>query len=348
MIWRNNDMSEEMVKGGEILLYQNGAEKEVVNVVFHDENFWLTQKGMAELFGVKVPAISKHLKNIFLDEELDESMVVSKMEITTPHGAIEGKTQTNEANFYNLDAIIAVGYRVNSKKATRFRQWATKTLKEYIQKGFVLNDEMMKNGRPFGKDYFDELLERIREIRASERRAYQKIADVFEQCSYDYDKNSETTKAFYAFVQNKLHYAVTGKTAAELLSQRATLDSPTMGLTTWKGAPDGKILKSDTLVAKNYLNQKELSRLNRLVTMFIDYAELMAEDEQLMSMQDWLKETDRFLTNNRRQVLDGKGHISREAAVKKVSGIYEEFRKRQDADYISEFDRQTEKYLKGE
>ena len=341
-------MSEEMVNGGEILLYQNGAEKEVVNVVFHDENFWLTQKGMAELFGVKVPAISKHLKNIFLDEELDESVVISKMEITTPHGAIEGKTQTNEANFYNLDAIIAVGYRVNSKKATRFRQWATKTLKEYIQKGFVLNDEMMKNGRPFGKDYFDELLERIREIRASERRAYQKIADVFEQCSYDYDKNSETTKAFYAFVQNKLHYAVTGKTAAELLSQRATLDSPTMGLTTWKGAPDRKILKSDTLVAKNYLNQKELSRLNRLVTMFIDYAELMAEDEQLMSMQDWLKETDRFLTNNRRQVLDGKGHISREAAVKKVSSIYEEFRKRQDADYISEFDRQTEKYLKGE
>ena len=341
-------MSEEMVNGGEILLYQNGAEKEVVNVVFHDENFWLTQKGMAELFGVKVPAISKHLKNIFLDEELDESMVVSKMEITTPHGAIEGKTQINEANFYNLDAIIAVGYRVNSKKATRFRQWATKTLKEYIQKGFVLNDEMMKNGRPFGRDYFDELLERIREIRASERRAYQKIADVFEQCSYDYDKNSETTKAFYAFVQNKLHYAVTGKTAAELISQRATLDSPTMGLITWKGAPDGKILKSDTLVAKNYLNQKELSRLNRLVTMFIDYAELMAEDEQLMSMQDWLKETDRFLTNNRRQVLDGKGRISREAAVKKVSGIYEEFRKRQDADYISEFDRQTEKYLKGE
>ena len=341
-------MSEEMVNGGEILLYQNGAEKEVVNVVFHDENFWLTQKGMAELFGVKVPAISKHLKNIFLDEELDETMVVSKMEITTPHGAIEGKTQTNEANFYNLDAIIAVGYRVNSKKATRFRQWATKTLKEYIQKGFVLNDEMMKNGRPFGRDYFDELLERIREIRASERRAYQKIADVFEQCSYDYDKNSETTKAFYAFVQNKLHYAVTGKTAAELISQRATLDSPTMGLTTWKGAPDGKILKSDTLVAKNYLNQKELSRLNRLVTMFIDYAELMAEDDQLMSMQDWLKETDRFLTSNRRQVLDGKGHISREAAVKKVSGIYKEFRKRQDADYISEFDRQTEKYLKGE
>lgn len=300
-------MENDLANRGEILLYSDDSGKEFVNVVFEDETFWLTQKGMAELFDVKVPAISKHLKNIFLDEELDETMVVSKMEITTPHGAIEGKTQTNEANFYNLDAIIAVGYHVNSKKATRFRQWATKTLKEYIQKGFVLNDEMMKNGRPFGKDYFDELLERIREIRASERRAYQKIADVFEQCSYDYDKNSETTKAFYAFVQNKLHYAVTGKTAAELLS-----------------------------------------RLNRLVTMFIDYAELMAEDEQLMSMQDWLRETDRFLANNRRQVLDGKGHISREAAVKQVSSIYEEFRKRQDADYISEFDRQTEKYLKGE
>ena len=341
-------MEHEMMEHSEILLYSDENGKEFVSVVFKDETFWLTQKAMAELFDVQTPAISKHLKNIFADGELEESMVVSKMETTTRHGAIQGKTQTNDTKFYNLDAIIAVGYRVNSKKATRFRQWATKTLKEYIQKGFVLNDEMMKNGRPFGKDYFDELLERIREIRASERRAYQKIADVFEQCSYDYDKNSDTTKAFYAFVQNKLHYAVTGKTAAELISERATLDSPTMGLTTWKGAPDGKILKSDTLVAKNYLNEKELSRLNRLVTMFIDYAELMAEDEQLMSMQDWLNETDRFLTNNRRKVLDGKGHISREAAAKKVGAIYDEFRKKQDAEYISEFDRQTEKYLKGE
>ena len=341
-------MENEMMEHSEILLYSDENGKEFVSVVFKDETFWLTQKAMAELFDVQTPAISKHLKNIFADGELEESMVVSKMETTTRHGAIQGKTQTNDTKFYNLDAIIAVGYRVNSKKATRFRQWATKTLKEYIQKGFVLNDELMKNGRPFGKDYFDELLERIREIRASERRAYQKIADVFEQCSYDYDKSSDTTKAFYAFVQNKLHYAVTGKTAAELISERATLDSPTMGLTTWKGAPDGKILKSDTLVAKNYLNEKELSRLNRLVTMFIDYAELMAEDEQLMSMQDWLNETDRFLTNNRRKVLDGKGHISREAAAKKVGAIYNEFRKKQDAEYISEFDRQTEKYLKGE
>ena len=333
-------MEHEMMEHSEILLYSDENGKEFVNVVFMDETFWLTQVGMAELFDSSKSNISEHLSHIFEEEELDKGSCMRKFGIS--------EFSTKPTNFYNLDAIIAVGYRVNSKKATRFRQWATKTLKEYIQKGFVLNDELMKNGRPFGKDYFDELLERIREIRASERRAYQKIADVFEQCSYDYDKNSDTTKAFYAFVQNKLHYAVTGKTAAELISERATLDSPTMGLTTWKGAPDGKILKSDTLVAKNYLNEKELSRLNRLVTMFIDYAELMAEDEQLMSMQDWLNETDRFLTNNRRNVLDGKGHISREAAAKKVGAIYEEFRKKQDAAYISEFDRQTEQYLKGE
>ena len=337
-------MGNEMMGQGEILLYSNGSDKEYVSVVFKDETFWLTQKAMAELFDVNVPAVSKHLQNIYEEQELSRDATISKMETVRQEGERQVK---RTVDFYNLDAIIAVGYRVNSKKATRFRQWATKTLKEYIQKGFVLNDEMMKNGRPFGKDYFDELLERIREIRASERRAYQKIADVFEQCSYDYDKNSETTKAFYAFVQNKLHYAVTGMTAAELISERATLDSPTMGLTTWKGAPDGKILKSDTLVAKNYLNEKELAHLNRLVTMFIDYAELMAEDEQLMSMQDWLDETDRFLTNNRRKVLNSKGHISRETAAKKVGAIYEEFRKKQDAEYISEFDREMAKYLKG-
>lgn len=337
-------MGNEMMGQGEILLYSNGSDKEYVSVVFKDETFWLTQKAMAELFDVNVPAVSKHLQNIYEEQELSRDATISKMETVRQEGERQVK---RTVDFYNLDAIIAVGYRVNSKKATRFRQWATKTLKEYIQKGFVLNDELMKNGRPFGKDYFDELLERIREIRASERRAYQKIADVFEQCSYDYDKNSETTKAFYAFVQNKLHYAVTGMTAAELIAERATLDSPTMGLTTWKGAPDGKILKSDTLVAKNYLNEKELAHLNRLVTMFIDYAELMAEDEQLMSMQDWLDETDRFLTNNRRKVLDSKGHISREAAAKKVGAIYEEFRKKQDAEYISEFDREMAKYLKG-
>ena len=338
-------MSNEIANRGEVLLYSDESGKEYVSVVFKDETFWLTQSGMAELFACTADNISLHLKNIYADGELTPEATTEKFSVVRKEGSRE---VTRTIDHYNLDAIIAVGYRVNSKKATRFRQWATKTLREYIQKGFVINDEMMKNGRPFGKDYFDELLERIREIRASERRAYQKIADVFEQCSYNYDKNSETTKAFYAFVQNKLHYAVTGKTAAELISERATLDSPTMGLTTWKGAPDGKILKSDTLIAKNYLNEKEVTRLNRLVTMFIDYAELMAEDKQPMSMQDWLNETDRFLTNNRRRVLDGKGHVSREAAAKKVSGIYEEFRKKQDAEYISEFDREFEKYLKGE
>ena len=337
-------MDKHPVPQGEILLYDNGGEKEFVSVVFQDETFWLTQSGMAERFACSADNISLHLKNIYAEEELAPAATTEKISVVRQEGSRQVRRILEH---YNLDAIIAVGYRVNSKKATRFRQWATRTLKEYIQKGFVLNDEMLKNGRPFGKDYFDELLERIREIRASERRAYQKIADVFEQCSYDYDKNSETTRAFYAFVQNKLHFAVTGRTAAELISERATLDSPTMGLTTWKGAPDGKILKSDTLVAKNYLNEKELSRLNRLVTMFIDYAELMAEDQVPMSMKDWLRETDQFLTNNRRKVLEGKGHITREAAEKKVGEIYSEFRKRQDADYVSEFDRAMERYLKG-
>ena len=332
-------MSNELKKKGVFLMYSYEGTNTYVDVYFQDETFWLTQAGMAELFDCAKSNISMHLKTIFAEEELDEATVMRKFRIS--------ELSTKPTNFYNLDAIIAVGYRVNSKKATRFRQWATRTLREYIQKGFVLNDEMMKNGRAFGRDYFDELLERIREIRASERRAYQKIADVFEQCSYDYDKNSETTRAFYSFVQNKLHVAVTGKTAAELISERATLDSPTMGLTTWKGAPDGKILKSDALVAKNYLSEKELSRLNRLVNMFIDYAELMAEDEHLMSMKDWLNETDRFLQNNRQRVLEGKGSISHEAAVKKVSDVYAEFRKKQDADYVSEFDRETAKYLKG-
>lgn len=338
-------MGKDLMPSGEILLYNNGGEKEFVSVVFKAENFWLTQSGMAELFDCSTDNISLHLKNIYAEGELEQEATTEKFSVVR----LEGSRQVQRSmDHYNLDAIIAVGYRVNSKKATRFRQWATKTLKEYITKGFVLNDELMKNGRPFGRDYFDELLERIREIRASERRAYQKIADIFEQCSYDYDKDSETTKAFYAFVQNKLHFAITGQTAAELIAGRATLDSPTMGLTTWKAAPDGKILKSDALIAKNYLNEKEIARLNRLVTMFIDYAELMAEDEQPMSMKDWLAETDRFLANNRRKVLEGKGGVSHDEAVKKVSDIYAQFRKKQDADYISEFDRQTAKYLKGE
>ena len=334
-----------MTKEHEIVLYQTEDTNIYVNVVFKDESFWMTQKAMAKLFDVNSQAITKHIGNIFAEGELEKEATCSKMEQVQQEG--NRKVRRNK-DFYNLDMIIAVGYRVNSKKATRFRQWATKTLKEYITKGFVLNDDMLKNGKPFGEDYFDELLERIREIRASERRAYQKITDVFEQCSFDYDKNSEITKNFYAFVQNKLHFAVTGKTAAELVYERADSEKPAMGLTTWKDAPDGKILKRDIGIAKNYLNEKELSRLNRLVTMFIDYAELMAEDKLLMSMQDWVEQTNQFLKNNRRDVLDGKGKISHDMAMKKAEKEYEIFRVRQDQEYISEFDRQMERYLKGE
>lgn len=334
-----------MNKEHEIVLYQIDKTNICVSVFFHEETFWLTQKAMAELFDCSTDNISLHLKNIFREEELDEKSTTEIFSVAQKEG---NRNVTRNVKCYNLDAIIAVGYRVNSKKATRFRQWATKTLKEYIIKGFVLNDDMLKNGKPFGKDYFDELLERIREIRASERRAYQKITDVFEQCSYDYDKNSETTKAFYAFVQNKLHFAITGKTAAELIYERADSEKPSMGLTTWKDAPDGKILKRDIGIAKNYLNEKELTRLNRLVTMFIDYAELMAEDGVLMSMQDWVDQTNQFLMNNRRKVLSGKGKVSHEAALKKAEKEYEVFRIKQDREYVSEFDREIEKYLKGE
>ena len=328
----------------EVVLYQIEGTNICVNVMFKEETFWMTQKAMANLFDCTTDNISLHLKNIYKEEELEEEATTELFSIVQNEGQ---RNVTRKVKCYNLDAIIAVGYRVNSKKATRFRQWATITLKEYITKGFVLNDDMLKNGKPFGKDYFEELLERIREIRASERRAYQKITDVFEQCSYDYDKNSEITKNFYAFVQNKLHFAVTGKTAAELIYERADSEKPAMGLTTWKEAPNGKVLKHDIGIAKNYLNEKELSRLNRLVTMFIDYAELMAEDEILMSMQDWVEQTNQFLMNNRRKVLDGKGKISHDIAMEKAEKEYEVFRVRQDREYVSEFDREIEKYLKG-
>ena len=328
-----------------IVLYQNDDSNVCVNVYYNNETFWLTQKAMAELFGCSTDNISLHLKKIYAEGELDEKATTEFFSVVQKEGARE---VSRNVKFYNLDAVISVGYRVNSHQATAFRIWATKTLKEYITKGFVLNDDMLKNGQPFGKDYFDELLERIREIRASERRAYQKIADVFEQCSYDYDKKSETTKAFYSFVQNKLHFAVTGKTAAELIYERADSQQPTMGLTTWSAAPNGKILKRDVTIAKNYMNEKELSRLNRLVTMFIDYAELMAEDEILMSMADWLKQTDVFLSTNRRNILADKGTVSHDQAVDKATKEYEIFRVRQDREYISDFDRETDKYLKGE
>ena len=253
----------------DFLIYNSVEENVSVNAVIHDETIWLTQKAMAELFDVGVPAISKHLKNIFEEGELDENMVVSKMEITTQHGAIEGKSQTHETKFYNLDAIISVGYRVNSRRATHFRIWATGVLKEYMTKGFALDDERLKQGKTlFGKDYFRELLERIRSIRASERRIWQQITDIFAECSIDYDKDSEITKNFYAMVQNKFHYAITGETAAEIVYHRADHTKEYMGLTTWKNAPDGRILKSDVSIAKNYLDEKQITRLERNVSMF--------------------------------------------------------------------------------
>jgi hypothetical protein len=333
-------MSKKIKKENEVILFttEDGAVK--IEVLFEDENFWLTQAKIAELFAVDRTVVTKHLKNIFEEGELLEYSVSAKIALT----AADGKTYNT--NFYNLDAIIAVGYRVNSKRATQFRIWATNTLKEYITKGFVLNDEMLKNGRPFGKDYFDELLERIREIRASERRAYQKIADIFEQTSADYDSNSEDTKHFYAFVQNKLHFAVTGKTAAELIVQRADNTKPFMGLTTWKN-PGGKILQSDTLVAKNYLNQDELKKLNRIVNMFIDYAEFQTEEGNIIKMHDWLDNTDNFIKFNKQKLLQNFGGVSHEEAVAKAKAEYDKFRIRQDKEYVSKFDKEFEKYLKG-
>lgn len=326
---------DEIIKTNEIVFYQTENSDVVVNVVFKDETFWLTQKAMSQLFDCSVDNISLHLRNIFNDLELDKDSVAEDFSIT----AADGKNYKTKC--YNLDAIIAVGYRVNSKKATKFRQWATKTLREYITKGFVINEKMLKNGKPFGKDYFDELLEKIREIRASERRAYQKITDIFEQCSCDFDKESETTKEFYAFVQNKLHFAVSGKTAAELVYNRADAQKEHMGLTNWKNSPEGKIYKSDVTIAKNYLNEKEISRLNRLVTMFIDYAELQAEDGNLMRMQDCIDAVNMFLQSTRQQILESKGKISHDQALEKALGEYEIFRIIQDREYISEFDRQT-------
>ena len=328
-----------------IIFYQTENENICVNVRYSNETFWLTRKAMADLFDCSTDNISLHLKHIYEEGELSEEATAEESSVVQTEGT---RQITRRVKFYNLDAVIAAGYRINSKKATRFRQWATKTLKEYITKGFVLNDDLLKNGKPFGKDYFDELLERIREIRASERRAYQKITDIFQQCSCDYDKESGITKEFYATIQNKLHFAATGKTAAELISERADANHPTMGLTTWKDAPDGKIYTRDIITAKNYLNEAELRRLNRLVTMFIDYAELMAEDNILMTMEDWVHQTDLFLKNNRRGILEGAGHITRAEAERHAKDEYREFRKRQDMEYISDFDREMERYFKGD
>ena len=329
-----------MTETNNIVFYQTENADVVVNVVYNDETFWLSQKAMAALFDVNTQAITKHLSNIYEEQELVKDSTCSILEQVQKEG---NRNVKRSVEFYNLDAIIAVGYRVNSKKATKFRQWATKTLREYITKGFVLNEKLLKNGKQFGQDYFDELLEKIREIRASERRAYQKITDIFEQCSCDYDKDSETTKNFYAFVQNKLHFAVSGNTAAEIVYNRADSQKEHMGLTSWKNSPNGKIYKSDVTIAKNYLNEKEISRLNRLVTMFIDYAELQAEDGNLMKMQDCVDAVNMFLQSNRQKVLESKGKISHEQAIEKAHHEYEIFRVIQDREYISEFDRQTKR-----
>ena len=260
-------MKTDITKQMEMVLYRTEEDDVTVSALIKDETIWITQKAMAELFGVQTPAISKHLKKIFEQGELSEKVVVSKMEIPTPHGAIPGKTQLSSTNYYNLDAIISVGYRVNSIQATKFRIWATNVLKEYMIKGFTMDDERLKQGKTaFGKDYFRELLERVRSIRASERRIWQQITDIFAECSIDYDKDSDITYHFYATIQNKFHYAITGKTAAEIVYQQADHTKENMGLTTWKNAPDGRILKSDTPIAKNYLDEKQIRRLERAVT----------------------------------------------------------------------------------
>lgn len=321
----------------QILMYATAENDVHVSVVFQDETFWMTQKTMAELFGVDRSVIAKHLKNIFTEDELDEKSVCAKF----AHTADDGKTY--QTNFYDLDAIIAVGYRVNSKKATRFRQWATQTLKEYITKGFVLNDEMLKNGRPFGRDYFRELLERVRSIRASERRIWQQITDIFAECSLDYDKDSEITKAFYAMVQNKFHYAITGKTAAEIIFDGADRDKDHMGLTTWKNAPDGRILKTDVVVAKNYLSEKQIRRLERAVGGYFDYIEDLIERENAFTMAEFARSVNEFLAFRRYDILEGKGKVSKKTADEKAIGEYAEFNKHQKID--SDFDKATRKYL---
>ena len=333
-----------MSENFKFLIYRSAEEDVSVNAVIKDESIWLTQKGMAELFDVQTPAISKHLRNIFDDGELDEKVVVSKMEITTPHGAMEGKTQTRETQFYNLDAIISVGYRVNSRRATRFRIWATSVLKEYMLKGFALDDERLKQGRTaFGKDYFRELLERVRSIRASERRIWQQITDIYAECSLDYDPNAPTTRDFYAMVQNKFHYAITGQTAAEIVYSRADRDKDNMGLTTWKNAPDGRILKSDVRVAKNYLDEKQIRQLERAVSGYFDYIEDLIERDNTFTLVEFAASVNEFLAFRRYDILKDKGRVSRQMAINKAETEYDAFNKTQKI--VSDFDREVRKML---
>ncbi len=324
----------------DFLLYTTPNGRVKVEIFLKDENVWLTQERIAQLFGVQRPAITKHLKNIFESGELREAVVSSILELTTAHGAIEGKTQTKPVKFYNLDAIISVGYRVNSKQATLFRIWATERLKEYIIKGFTMDDERLKNpSRIFGQDYFEEQLARIRDIRSSERRFYQKITDIYAQCSADYNKEAEETKCFFATVQNKLHWAITRRTAAEIIHSRADSRKPNMGLTSWKNGPAGSIRKPDVSIAKNYLNEEELDGLNRIVSMYLDYAEMQARNRRMMNMQDWIQKLDAFLQFNEREILDHPGKVSAEIAKSFAESEFEKYRTVQDRLFESDFDR---------
>lgn len=326
-------------------LYKLDNENEI-NALIKDETIWLTQKSMSELFGVDRTSISKHLKNIFDTGEVDENVVCEEIALTTKHGALSDKTQTREVKFYNLDAIISVGYRVNSLKATRFRQWATKILREYMTKGFVLDDERLKQGENvFGKDFFKELLERMRSIRTSERRIWLQITDVFAEISVDYDKDSPITKDFYAMVQNKFHFAITGQTAAEIINDRADGSKDNMGLTTWAHSPDGRILKSDVTVAKNYLSEQEIRRLERSVSGFFDYVEDLIEDETMLKMEDFSASIDEFLKFRKYKILTGKGSITKKDAESKARLEYDAYNKTQRIH--SDFEKQIAKVKGG-
>lgn len=316
---------------GNVIVYQAENESVSTNVLFKDETFWMTQKDMAKLFDVNIPAISKHLKNIFESGELDLLAVISKMETTAEDGKIY------QTNFYNLDAIIAVGYRVNSKKATQFRIWATGVLREYIIKGFALDDVMLKNGRSFGQDYFKELLRRVRSIRASERRIYQQVTDIFAACAIDYDAQSPITREFFGTIQNKFHYAITGQTAAEIIHSHADAKKDHMGLTTWESGPEGRIYKKDVIVAKNYLSVDEIEQLERMVSSFFDYIERIIERRETFTMKAFIESVDKFLDFNEYQILTNKGLISMTQAQKKAVNEYKTFNTQQKV--ISDFDK---------
>ena len=321
------------------LIYNLPDEEVSVDIIVKDETIWISQKGLSELFGIDRTGIGKHLKNIFSDGELDEKVVCAKFAHTTEHGAIKGKTQLSNTKYYNLDAIISVGYRVNSFKATKFRIWATSVLKEYMKKGFVLDDERVKQGKTiFREDYFKELLERVRSIRTSERRIWQQITDIFAECSIDYNKNAQITKDFYAMVQNKFHYAITGKTAAEIIESSADHKKENMGLTTWKNSPNGRILKEDVTIAKNYLSEKEIRKLERAVSGFFDYVEDLIEDENTFTMEEFAKSVNEFLMFRKYKILTDKGRISKKTADKKAKLEYDEFNKFQKI--VSDFDKE--------